>query len=263
MINLTEKDKEIIKHLGYPKAVNLSIGSCYIKSVSPERGLKELIGLEVATQMGLICPRGNVVEIDGWGYLLSEDLDSYGRFINAEDMEIGNLIEEYCSIEEAKSTLESKYNIGSEVNNLIKIYFLDIIFKHFDRNKRNWGLIFLPDGSRKLVILDNEYLLVDNDKKEKLKLYFSPSIPASLEEDFTKFLLEAKPEDIVLFEYYFNLYKPEFIISLINILIIRQGIKFENGEKEEIIESYQSHYSKLQDLIKKSKNIQSEDKIVR
>lgn len=263
MINLTEKDKEIIRQIRYQKKADLSVGSYYIKSVSPERGLKELIGLEVTTQMGLICPRGNVVEIDGWGYLLSEDLDSYGRFINAEDMEIGDLIEEYCSIEEARNTLESKYNIGSEVNNLIKIYILDIIFKHFDRNKRNWGLILLPDGSRKLVILDNEYLLVDNDIKEKLKLYFSPSIPASLEEDFTKFLLEAKPEDIVLFEYYFNLYKPEFIISLINILIIRQGIKFENGEKEEIIESYQSHYSKLQDLIKKSKNIQSEDKIVR
>ena len=263
MVSLTEKDKEIIKHLEYPKAVNLSIGSCYIKSVSPERGLKELMGLEVASQMGLICPRGNVVEIDGWGYLLSEDLDSYGRFINAEDMEIGDLIEEYCSIEEARSTLESKYNIGSEVNNLIKIYFLDIIFKHFDRNKRNWGLIFLPNGSRKLVILDNEYLLVDNDKKEKLKLYFSPSIPVSLEEGFTRFLLEAKSEDIVLFEYYFNLYTPNFIVSLINILIKRHGIKFENREKEEIIESYQSHYLKLQELIEKSKNVYSEDQIVR
>ena len=209
MINLTEKDKEIIRQIRYQKKADLSVGSYYIKSVSPERGLKELIGLEVATQMGLICPRGNVVQIDNWEYLLSDDLDSYGRFINAEDMEIGDLIEEYCSIEEARNTLESKYNIGSEVNNLIKIYILDIIFKHFDRNKRNWGLILLPDGSRKLVILDNEYLLVDNDKKEKLKLYFSPSIPASLEEDFTKFLLEAKPEDIVLFEYYFNLYKHE------------------------------------------------------
>lgn len=45
MINLTEKDKEIIRQIRYQKKADLSVGSYYIKSVSPERGLKELIGL--------------------------------------------------------------------------------------------------------------------------------------------------------------------------------------------------------------------------
>lgn len=257
MINLTENDKDIIRHLGYPKAVKLSSGSFYIKLVGPERGLKEMLGVEIATQMGLITPISSIAMIDGFEYLISEDLNRYGEFINAEDMEIGDLIEEYCSIEEAKDILENKYYIGDEINNLIKIYIFDIIFKHFDRNKRNWGLITLPDGSKRLVILDNEYLLVDNDKKEKIKLYFSKTMPLSLEEDFLYFLHNCKPEEFMLFIYYFNLYTPEFITSLINNLIKRNNLIFNEGEKEEIIESYVHHYLKLQETIIKETNKES------
>ena len=188
MINLTEKDKEIIKHLGYSKKVNLSSGSYYIKLVGAERGLKELLGSTIATQIGLITPRNNLVSIDEEIFLLSEDLNDYGKFIKAEDLEIGDPINEYCSIEEAIYVLKNNYHLGSEIENLIRIYTFDILFKHFDRNKGNWGLLYLPDSSPKLAILDHEYLLVDNDRPEKLKLYYKRALPLSLEEDFIYFL---------------------------------------------------------------------------
>lgn len=246
MINLTDSDKELIKNLEYPKLVNLSIGQFYIKRINPERGLKELLGKEVATQMGLITPNCQIIIIDGWEYLLSEDLNDYGKFVNAEDMEIGEGIEDYCSLSEAKVILD-KYCIGNEVNNLIKIYIFDIIFKHFDRNTRNWGLIIIsPDNIPKLVVLDNEYLLVENERPEKLKLYFKSTLPSSLEEDFTCFLREGNPEDIQIFEYYFNLYTPKFIENLIEQIIKRNNLDVEN--KEEIISDYKLHYLRLKQL---------------
>ncbi len=247
MINLSENDREIIKHMGYPKKLDLSVGSFYVKLVGPERGLKELLGAEIATQMGLITPICEVVVVDGMEYLLSEDLNKYGHFINAEEMDIGDLVEEYCSLNEAKDVLEKEYGMTCEISNLLRIYIFDIIFMHFDRNKRNWGVILLPDNHPKLVILDNEYLLVENDKPEKIKLYFAPIFPTSLYEDFACFLKLGHPDDIATFEYYFNLYTPAFIENLINRLIKKVNLNVE--DKVEIIEFYTKHYCKLQDIL--------------
>lgn len=250
MIYLTENDKEVIRHSDCHQKVSLSLGSFYIKLVGPERGLKELLGSSIAMQMGLVTPNNEVIMIDNEYFLLGEDLNKYGKFINAEEMDIDDSVLDHCAFSTAAQALATKYSIGDEISNLIKVYFYDILFHHFDRNKRNWGLLFLPDGTKKITILDNEYLLVEPNHNEKLKLYMSEDIPTSLEEDFKYYLKAAPQSEIDLFLYYFNIFTPLYIRNTINYLVKSHEITILESDIEDMISAYQNNYITITRIIK-------------
>lgn len=192
MINITENDKEIIRHLGYPKIVNLSCGSYLVKKDFQNTSINELIGKKLADIMGLTCPRYFIVEIDNEKYLLSEDLNQYGRFTPAldfgekydddyESYPLGKLYQDETwydedakkilhgnSLYDVWSFLEHNYpsNISKELmNEILKVYIFDILFLNYDRDARNWGILTGKDHVN-IIILDNELIF---SKKEENK----------------------------------------------------------------------------------------------
>ena len=196
MINLTEKDKEIIKHLGYPKVVELSSGSYLIKADYANKGVNELIGKKLADIMGLICPRYFLVEVENERYLLSEDLNQYGSFItglelseNNEDGFISYSMNSFYRDEtwydkDAEHILHGNslydiwvyfeknypYKIQKQlIAEILKVYMFDILFLNYDRDSRNWGILKQKDQVN-VVILDNEMIF---SQKRKEILYKS------------------------------------------------------------------------------------------
>lgn len=193
MIKLTENDKDIIRHLGYPKIVNLSSGSYLIKKDFQNTSVNEIIGQKIADIMGLVCPRYYIVEVDNESYLLSEDLNQYGKFMPAlefsekykdafESYPINKLYQdESWYDEDAKKILHgnSLYDIWSFfennyspdiskrlMNDILKIYIFDILFLNYDRDPRNWGILTEKNQAH-IVILDNEMIFSKKDTLEK------------------------------------------------------------------------------------------------
>lgn len=199
MINLTEKDKEIIRRLGYPKIVNLSSGSYLIKADYANKGVNELIGKKLADIMGLICPRYFLVEVENERYLLSEDLNQYGSFItglelseNNEDGFISYSMNSFYRDEtwydkDAEHILHgnSLYDIWvyfeknypfkiqkQLIDEILKVYMFDILFLNYDRDSRNWGILRQKDQVN-VVILDNEMIFSKKRKESINYLYKS------------------------------------------------------------------------------------------
>lgn len=243
MINLTEQDKEMLRHSGFPKCQHFSFGPYYAKLVNEERAIKELIGYEVAQKMGVLCPQGKIVLLDGSYYFLSEDLNQYGKFMTAEDLEIGDLIDEDCSLYEIWNFLETKYGTAKEeMLDLIKIYIFDVLFFHFDRKKSNWGILFLKDGKRKVVMLDNEFLLIEN-KRDVMQTYVGFEKPQTVYDDFKKFLEESSEEFISLFDYYYNLFTPDYLEKLVSKIINDNHLIVDINSNDSLLSFYSQLYN--------------------
>lgn len=272
MINLTENDKEIIRHLGYPKIVNLSSGSYLIKADYDKTGVNELIGKKLADIMGLVCPRYFLVEVDNDKYLLSEDLNQYGEFISAleicenfkshkkedksnEDMNISdNSIYSIWNYLEANFPPEKSKEL---MNEIIRMYIFDILFLNSDRDLKNWGILTQTNGNVNIVIFDNELIFYENTSFPGISLTASlTELYPSVYDDFRIFLKESSSEFTSLFKYYFDLITPEFFKGLIEQIERRDNIQIET--KEELVEKYKKHRTVLMQIyeeeIKKGDN---------
>ena len=116
-MKLTKEDIDIIRHLGYPKKVNLSIGSYYIKRINEKELARELIGFKLAPLFNLVCPQFQVAEVLDTYYLLSQDLNDIGEFKTAKNIGITDFIN------------GSLYQIILYLN-LNNLYTLSFIFYH-------------------------------------------------------------------------------------------------------------------------------------
>lgn len=278
---LNETDKEIIRHLGYPKIVNLSSGSYLIKKDFQNKGVNELIGKKLADIMGLVCPRYFIVEVDKERYVLSEDLNQYGEFTSAlyltekyeDDYESYPLRKLYQnetwydsdadkilhgnSLYDLWSYFEKNYssNISRNLmNEMLKVYIFDILFFNYDRDFKNWGILVQKDQIN-ITILDNEMIFSKKDENEgylvgtvALNVNFT-EIHSDIYNDFSHFLKESSLEFIKLFKYYFDLITPEFLKGIINQIERRDNIQIET--KEEILENYKNHRMALIEIYDK------------
>lgn len=284
MLNLTEQDKEIIRHLGYPKLVNLSQGKFLVKADYQNTSVNELIGKKLADIMGIVCPRYFLVDVDKEKYILSEDLNQYGKFTPAielgekydDDFESYPLRKLYQNEswydEEAEKLLHgnSLYDIWSYfeknypsdiskslMDEILKIYIFDILFLNYDRDSRNWGILTQKDQAN-VVILDNELIFTkkseedkDDDKQNESSCYAET---VSLNVNF-------KEEHAPIYEDFRRFLKEssaEYIVTfkyyfdLITPEFLRKIIEqTENSnnlviaDKEEKINVYQKHYNAL------------------
>lgn len=272
MINLTENDKEIIRHLGYPKIVNLSSGSYLIKADYDKTGVNELIGKKLADIMGLVCPRYFLVEVDNDKYLLSEDLNQYGEFISAleicenfkshkkEDKSNEDITISDNSIYSIWNYLEDSFPLEKSkelMNEIIRMYIFDILFLNSDRDLKNWGILTQTNGNVNIVIFDNELIFYENTSFPGISLTASlTELYPSVYDDFRIFLKESSSEFTSLFKYYFDLITPEFFKGLIEQIERRDNIQIET--KEELVEKYKKHRTVLMQIyeeeIKKGDN---------
>lgn len=287
MINLTEKDKEKIRSIDFPQLIDLTIGSFFIKKDFHNTGSNELIGKKLADIMGIICPRYFLVDVDKEKYILSEDLNQYGKFIPAielgekyeDDFESYSLKKLYQDEswydEEAQKILHgnSLYDIWSYLeknyssnisrflmNEAIKIYIFDILFMNYDRDTRNWGTLI--NGKQiNIAILDNEFIFTkkkesNNDEEKQSKgSYLAGTV--SLNVNF-------KEEHVPVYEDFRRFLKEsstEYIVTFkyyFNLItpeflrkIIEQTENSNNlviADKDEKINIYQKHYNTLQTI---------------
>lgn len=234
MLKLLEEDQNVIRHLGYPKIVKLSIGSFMIKMVTAKTGFLEVIGPYLGRQMGLEVPVNHLVLIDQDYYILSEDLNQKGNFLSASQM--FHMDTDSISLLNILNLLK-KNNMESNEINVIKMYLFDIFFHNLDRRLDNWGFL-----DYHIVMFDYDCMF--GDDIEKSGLYFKNCL--SMEKDLELFLKEVEEKYILLFQYYYTLFAPEQFNQIINQMASQLGIDFL--VQEEIINLYLQHYQKIRNI---------------
>lgn len=260
MINLTEKDKEIIRRLGYPKIVNLSSGSYLVKSNYKNKGINEQISKKLADILGLVCPSYYLVNVDNESFVLSEDLNQYGEFISALEIcekykdsnvdVVDNITDN--SLYSVWAFIENSYPDATSkalMNEVLKMYIFDILFLNYDRDLKNWGILVQKDGTTNIVIFDNEFIF-EQPEEDKVLMAETVALTSSINEfnpntyeDFKRFIKDSSHQFIDLFKYYFDLITPDFLKGLIGQIERRDNIKIDT--KDKLVEIYTLHRIKL------------------
>ena len=279
-MNLTLDDIEQIETIKGPTKLDLSIGSFYAKRIEDTYSLNlaigEVLGYYIAKEIGLMCPKCQIVmpyNDDEEVLVISEDLNKYGKFINA--FSLGLLREHNASLYGIWSFLEKKYlkdpvygtKIPEVFNDIIKMYIFDILFCNWDRRSNNWGLIFTKDNMQ-LAIFDHEFLLendiphvissqvdgVDWLNKSKFAMN-AERRRKKLEMDLTTFFKESSKEFLLLFEDIFNLITPEYFRNILNqmereeVIITKEGnVPLIIDDKEDYVKIYSDNYYLIKDI---------------
>lgn len=96
------------------------------------------------------------INVQGFDYYISEDLGELGLFNTAEDLGIV-----YNHLDYIRDTLLFLFpnNFDKLMDQVIKMYFMDLIILNMDRNIGNWGILE-KNNDVDLYILDNELSLI-------------------------------------------------------------------------------------------------------
>jgi hypothetical protein len=89
-------------------------------------------------------------------YYLSEDLNSKGQFNTAYDLGI-----ETYNFNEILEFIKKRYNDDSIIEDLYKMFFMDLMILNIDRNNDNYGFL-TKDGKTTLYVLDHGCCFIDN-----------------------------------------------------------------------------------------------------
>ena len=269
-----------IAQVNWPKKLDLSIGSFYVKNIENEYPLNlaigEVLGYYIAKEIGLMCPKYQIVMPDNKDeevLVISEDLNNYGKFINAFDL--GLLREHNASLSSIEKFLEKKFLnnpvYGSKIpevfNDIVKMYIFDILLCNWDRRSNNWGLIFTKDNMQ-LTIFDNENLL-ENDFNHTISsqdngVEWLKNIKRAMTDeerkerlinDLTNFFESFDNEYILLFENIFNLITPEYFRKILDqiereeVIIMKDGnVPLEIDDKEDYVKIYSDNYYLIKDI---------------
>lgn len=272
-----------IAQVNWPTRLDLSIGSFYVKNIEDAYPLNlaidEILGYYIAKEIGLMCPKYQIVMLDnkdGEVFVISEDLNNYGKFINAFDL--GLLREHNASLFSIENFLEKKFindpvyssKIPEVFNDVIKMYIFDILLCNWDRRSNNWGLIFTKD-TMQLTIFDNENLL-DRDfnhtissqvdgvawLKDFKRAMTDEERKERLINDLTNFFESFNNEYILLFENIFILITPEYFKKLLDqiereeVIITKDGkMPLEIFDKEDYVKIYSDRYYLVKDIYQK------------
>lgn len=272
-----------IAQVNWPKKLDLSIGSFYVKNIEDAYPLNlaigEVLGYYIAKDIGLMCPKYKIVMPDNKDeevFVISEDLNNYGKFISAFDL--GLLREQNASLSSIEKFLEKNFLnnpvYGSKIpevfNNIIKMYIFDILLCNWDRRSNNWGLIFTKDNMQ-LAIFDNENLL-DRDFNHTISsqdngVEWLKNIKRAMTDDerkerlisdLTNFFESFNNEYILLFENIFNLITPEYFKKLLDqiereeVIITKNGkVPLEIFDKEDYVKIYSDRYYLVKDIYHK------------
>lgn len=254
-MNLLKSDIDKIKNSIYYKSTQLSSGNYYIKETSYIEGIMELLGKILSDEMTLLCPEYYLVFINNLYYTLSADLNDMGCFYTATDLGINSYT---YSISQANELLKQKCNMQNNITDLLKIYFIDILFSHYDRSTNNWGVLYLPDDTKRVVIFDNSDLIdpLTSEDEVELSLYYTNMNPPDHINrylDFQNFITGANEEFIKLFKYYYDLINPSYFQKQFNALIEQhQSDKNTDSElMDNYVQRYQYNYEKLIRIYKK------------
>lgn len=271
-----ENVEEIQKlfYLGMPSKITLNEESYYLKMVSYEEGIRELIGSKAASLFGLKHPLCKLISLDNNCFcILSKDLNTEGVFQTAENLGITpwknqslfRIWEQFDHLERDTKSL---------LNEIVKMYLMDILFVNFDRRNENWGVLRTSDQDN-VVALDHDRILSPNillDKSEYTTVNYDgltayeaythgvgcEDLRQTIKDNIAYFVSISSDEFVQMFNEYFNLCSPEYFAYLLGEVEKENSILTKDGDipltipnKDELISIYMANYRPIGEVWRK------------
>lgn len=289
-MNFTTLDIEKIIKCENATALNLSHGNFFVKHavdnemreeyvLSPiELGIRELAYSIIAKDIGLIAPDVYLVKNNEDIYVVTTNLNDLGKFNTLEDLglnrEASSSLYEIWDFLATKNGEKIKNAQGEIMEDLLKIYFLDIFLSCWDCVSRNIGLLE-KDNTYHLVPFDNEYAFsnfIHNISSEiEGSVWFNKrkSLDRMMDKNYEKLRKEAIITDLKellrtsskeTWDIFYNFYMyltPEYIEYILTEIENNHYLYSLNGkekikisEKEILIQNYAKDYAIIKEAWK-------------
>lgn len=175
----------------------------YFKKVTNEYNLyNELIAFMIASKLGVPCVKYDLARLDNKIGVVSKDFRKANDiFFPMEDIlesEYGPFPVIYNNLEDIWYALSKRYDndtVFNLMNQIISVFFFDVLIANGDRNVCNYGIIENEKGVSLGTLFDNEYMLSDSSVK-----YGIYSL-AVLRDDYSYKLYDLKDEDNFLYKF--------------------------------------------------------------
>lgn len=225
----------------------------YVKKWRTRLGYSEVIADKIASMYGIRHASYTAVKVDNKLYFLSEDLEYLGNNLITSDVfkvKNASLYEYWHYFHRFFPRYEEKL-----INELVRVYLMDIIISNPDRNQGNWGILE-EQGIPSIVIFDNELIMrgeetkissyyMEKDNRNYMKKPNYSTHPPL--EDLDNFLKESSEEYIIMFRKMLDKLTPDIFKSLLLSIESEYNDVVENMAWA--IEEYQKHYAKLLEVL--------------
>ena len=210
----------------------------------PNDAYVEILMEKIADLFNLNHASYYTININNFPYYFSEDLNSKGKFITAYEAGL-----ESSRLEDIIDFVIKNFpnNCEKLINDITKMFFMDLLILNIDRSNNNWGFL-INDDNVDIYILDND-----------LSFIYNNSVFTTLDNNVgTDSLLEIKnifdtfpKDDIKLFDEMFNALDNDKLKELIK--ETEKDIKQELPFKKDYIKRYDLHRWDIQRLKEKKK----------
>ena len=269
MITLSRKAQDFLYSNGSQGIINYNgINYYFKKDKCMENAFLELVVEQMAKLVGIKCAHYERTEVYGaYYYYLSEDLNTLGEFKLACEV-LGNN-QENNSLYGIWANIEALYpqNTPFIMQEIIKIYFFDLLMMNWDRKLTNWGFIFLDENSFYPVIFDNDYsfnlnmgsrLTSKNACSDKLNShlpihnryfmsYFENGILKKNLEDLEYFLVTSSSEFNEMVKGIYEMLTPKALKGIFTDL--ERSEQIEIPSKDNYLDMYARNYKAIGDII--------------
>ena len=249
---LTEEERKDITQNDY-EFVMIRGKSYFVKKISKDyrtgqylNFFKEVIAKKVALLFSISCPNYFPVKIGEDYYYLSEDLNSFGEFVEGSDI-VGYTT---SSLYQIWNCFEEFYkDVPRLMRQMIQIYVYDILLLNHDRKPRNWGVV--KSEKENVYIFDNEYifnlqvfsfLTVSYDRAD---LIYDFDYYKEVRRELTQFFKDSSKEFVDIFLSSFFKLTPEKLKKIINEIEDDYVVKLP----EEYLSIYTAHYEVIKQIL--------------
>ena len=113
----------------------------------------ELLAEQIAELFQLKHAHYETVKVGGDSYYLSKDLNDDGSFATAQDF---GIIDSHIKVIEDFICMHFPQQAERLIEQLMKMFFMDLLVLNVDRSNDNWGFLLTPDGVINICVLDND-----------------------------------------------------------------------------------------------------------
>jgi len=257
MLSLNNEQKEYIKNKNNGFIIIENEKYYFKKTLG---NYHDLIIEKLAHIVGISISTYDLINIDGKFYYLNKDINSYGKFLIANEIDgIDN------KLPNIKMTLEKLYFSKSPIlmKKIIKIYLFDILTLSSERFNGNWGILYDNNSSPYDVwIFDNEYSFDDfNSVVLSAKLEMQDKLNSRVRldaKDYQRENLEeleyflAKYNDIFI-EMFIDMYEkltPDIVSHVFKQVEEEYNVKISSKDRD--LYKYRINYKAIDELLVKT-----------
>jgi hypothetical protein len=212
----------------------------------------ELVVEKIAKKLGICSAHYMLTKYDGKEFYLSDSLDNEGIFMSAESLGIdgSNLYNIWYGIEKLYPGFV--YELMQEI---IRIYIMDILLMNYDRTDLNWGLYY-KNGTLRIAIIDSEMAFSIASSYMSCVNEVGPFDYVRINDDeseIVNFLNVSSQEYVDMFKEIFSLLTPEYVQKVFE--EVEQEIGRNIRGKELYTRIYNDHYQNIKNLLGNDYNV--------